>query len=624
MSAIAGWVHRGRDLSREDAVLRAMVGAMAARGPDEEGIWRGEHALLGFRRLVAGTSDTGAQPFEVHADGRLLGAVVFDGEVYNAGELRADLTGRGHRFTGGAVAELLFHAYLEWGSGFVTRLVGMYAIALWDEREQQAILVRDRVGLKPLFYAETEAGAVFASERKALLVHPWLRAVVDADGLRELMAYAGTPGHAVFKGMRAVKPASFVRIGATGISEHQYWAPETREHEDDMDATVATVRGLLEQTMSLPTFAVPDVLLSGGVDSSTLTAFVSRRPPEGASVRTYTVRFGDDREEFQANEVWHSPDLPYVREMVDACHTDHTEIVLRTADLLDPLARTAVLRAKEIPNPLGNMNTSYYLFLREVGRRTSSVLQGDGADSFFGGMGWVHHPGVVKSKNLPWVALAALDAGAPTAGLGGGMLKPGLLDKLDIPGYSAQRYRETVSQVEHLPGESDTERVMRDLFMIHLKNWLGTLLPHDETIAMSAGLEMRLPFTDHRLTEYVYNIPWSMKTRDKREKGLLRAAVADLLPQSILDRQKSPYPVPQDAGYPAALCAELSRMISRPDTAISEFVDSDAVRETAANPAALWPGDKVSAGQAWAKRSHVEMLLQLDEWISTYGVSVEV
>lgn len=624
MSAIAGWVHRERDLTLEATVVRSMVGTMAARGPDEEGLWRGRHALLGHRRLIAGTANTGAQPFEVRADGVLLGAVAYDGEIYNADDLRADLIGRGHRLTGDAVAELLFHAYLEWGTSFVERLVGMYAIALWDEREAEAVLVRDRVGFKPLFYAETEAGIVFASERKALLAHPWLRAAVDADGLRELLAYAGTPGHAVFKGMKQVKPASLVRARATGVSELTYWHLETREHEDDLETTVAKVRGIVEDTMRLPTFDLPRVLLSGGVDSSTLTAFAARNRPAEDPVRTFTVRFGDDTGEFQANEVWNSPDLPFVREMVDTFHTDHTEIVLRTADLLDPLARTAVLRAKEIPNPLGNMNTSYYLFLREVSQHVSSVLQGDGADSFFGGMGWVHHPGVIKAKNLPWVALAALDAGAPTAGLGGGMLKPDILAKLDVPGYSSQRYRETVAQVEHLPGASQTERDMRDMFMVHLKNWLGTLLPHDETIAMSVGLEMRLPFTDHRLTEYVYNIPWSMKIADKREKSLLRAAVADLLPQSILDRKKSPYPVPQDAGYPAALCAELSRMMSRPGTAISEFVDLDAVRATAAAPEALWPGEKVSAGQAFAKRSHVEMLLQLDEWITTYGVSVEV
>lgn len=620
MSAIAGWVDRQRRLAGVAATLRSMVGAMAARGPDREEVWRSDHALLGQRRLIAGDADTSG-PVEIRDGDVTLGAVAFDGEVYDSASLRADLASRGHRFLGESVAEVVFRAYLEWGEDFVTRLAGMYAIALWDEREQRLLLVRDRIGFKPLFYAETEAGVVFASERKGLLAHPWLSPVIDADGLRELLAYAGTPGHAVFKGMRQVKPASFVRVDGTGSVEREYWAPSTDEHHDDLDGTIDRVRALVENTMSLSSFRVPEVLLSGGIDSSTLTAFAAR---DLDSVRTYTVRFGDDSEEFEANEVWGSPDLPFVEEMVTAFGTEHTEIVLRTADLLDPLARTAVLRAKEIPNPLGNMNTSYYLFLREVAEHTSTVLQGDGADSFFGGMGWVHHPGVVKARTLPWVALAALDAGAPAAGLGGGMLRADLLRKLDVPGYAAERFRETVSRVEHLPGASDTERAMRDLFMVHLKNWLGTLLPHDETIAMSVGLEMRMPFTDHRLIEYVYNIPWSMKVHDKREKGLLRAAVADLVPQSILDRKKSPYPVPQDSGYPTALCAELTRMISRPDSPIAELIDTDAVRETAASPQALWPGDGVSAGQAWAKRSHVEMLLQLDEWIRTYRVSVEV
>jgi asparagine synthase (glutamine-hydrolysing) len=259
------------------------------------------------------------------------------------------------------------------------------------------------------------------------------------------------------------------------------------------------------------------------------------------------------------------------------------------------------------------MNTSLYVLCRTVQGHAPVAMAGDAADGIFGGGMWMSIPPLLEAKTFPWVALANM--GGAKHGMGTDLLDAGLLEKLDMRGYCGDRYAEAMARVPHVDGQSAEERRMREIWYINTTNWLETLLPHSESIASSVGLALRLPYCDHRLAQYVFNAPWSMKGFDGREKSLLRAALNDVLPQSILERRKTPYPVTHSADYAKALCAELNRLMTDRDAPVAGLLDTEAGRRVVDDP------DNLVAGpQAWTARTHVEMLFQLNMWLDMYRV----
>lgn len=620
MSGIAGWVDFQRDLSQEQAVVRAMAATMACRGPDGEGVWTSRPAALGHRRQVLDSVNAAAQPVVAEAEGRVLAVAALDGDVFNAAQLRSELESHGHRFRTGSEAEIALTGYLQWGADVARRLTGSYGLVVWDARQEELILVRDRIGNKPLFYYPTRDGVIFGSERKAILRHPLVEPVVDLDGLREILSYAGTPGHGVFQGMHNVRPGHLVRVSRQGTKEQRYWALEPGEHTDDLDTTVRTIRELIDAAVAaqVPVDAPFAMMLSGGLDSSGITALAARtlRERGAGPLRTFTVAFLQDKD-FQPDANWSSPEAPFVKELVEQVGAEHTDILVSTSTLIDPVVKVSALRAKDVPSPLGNMNTSLYALCRTVQEHAPLAVLGDAADGIFGGGMWMGIPPLLQAENFPWIAMAHWSGGKH--GMGTDLLDAQLLGKLDVRGYCTDRYREAMARVPHAPGEDPQERRMREIWYLNVTSWLETLLPHSESIAGSVGLALRLPYCDHRLVEYVYGAPWSMKSFDGREKSLLRAALKNVLPQSIVERRKSPYPVTQDAAYAQALCDELSALLADKDAPIAPLLDTEAARAYADNPGALVAGPKT-----WIARTHAEMLFQLNMWLDLYRVRIAI
>ncbi len=622
MSGLVGWVDFSpRDLERDWAVLSAMAGAIATRGPDGQHVWTRHDVGLGFRSLAVGATPAPQQPHvRSTPDGQV--AVCVSGSPVGLPGLAAWLRGRGAGVPGSAgVAELVAAAYLEGGADAVVRLTGAFAIAIWDGRRDELTLIRDRFGNQPLYYWVTGTGLIFGSERKALFAHPETEAAVDLDGLRELFSYAGTAGHGIFTGIRQVEAAEILRFGRSGLRRETYWRLTTQEHRADLDTTVGTVRELLASSVDeqLGDADGVGIMLSGGVDSSAVTALAADalKRRGGDRLRTFTVTFAAQADKFTPDEVWATPDAPFVRDMVAHVGAEHTDVVLDTADILDPEAREATLVAKDVPSPLGNMNTSLYLLDREVSRHVRAALLGEIADAIFGGFAWVHNPQLAAARTMPWIAMA--HHGGGRHGMGGDLLHPDLLAKLQLNDYCAAAWESSTARVEHLPGESDTDRRMRQITYLHLTRWLETLLSHDESIGMSTGLEVRMPFCDHRLVQYVYNVPWDQKSFDGQEKSLLRAAVADLLPESVRRRPKSPYPVTQDPAYGKWLMDRLGALVADPQSPAGEFVDERAIAQLRADHSVLDSGPR-----AWVARANVEMVLGLDAWLRRYEVRVTV
>ncbi|GAA3355507.1 asparagine synthase (glutamine-hydrolyzing) [Saccharopolyspora gregorii] len=577
MCGISGWIDFRRDLTREQPVIDAMCDTMACRGPDGAGTWVQPHAALGHRRLAIIDLPGGAQPMEVDTpDGKV--GLVYSGEAYNFTELRDELRRRGHRFDTDSDTEVVLHGYLEWGADVAEKLNGMYAFAVWDTRTEQLLLIRDRMGIKPLYYQQTENGLLFGSEPKAILANPEVEKVVDADGLRELFSVTKSPGRAIWQGMREVVPGTVVTFDRNGLREHTYWSLDAVEHTDDQEASVAHVRELLDDIVRRQLVAdVPRcLLLSGGLDSSALTALSAQQlAAQGEKVRSFAVDFVGQTENFQPDEMRATPDGPFVQDVHKHVGSQHQDIVLDPQALADPAVRRAAVQSRDFPMGLGDMDNSLYLLFKAIRGHSTVALSGESADEVFGGYKWFHDPKVQQARTFPWLAaFNTQQAEGPR------VLDKSVADTLDIPGYISSEYEAAIAGMPTLDSDSPFEAKMREISYLHLTRFVRMLLDRKDRMSMAVGLEVRVPFCDHRLVEYVFNAPWSLKTYDGREKSLLRGASADVLPKSVVDRVKSPYPSTQDPAYAAELQKQVKELISNGDRAL-ELLNADWVREAA-------------------------------------------
>ncbi|MGW4029154.1 asparagine synthase (glutamine-hydrolyzing) [Streptomyces sp. NPDC004838] len=642
MCGIAGWAGReGGQLGEDPAVAGSIARTMACRGPDDQGVWTDGRTTLIHTRLAVIDVEGGGQPMtaapHTHPAGATAGTtagapaagdqplavLTYNGEIYNFRELRERLAGLGHRFRSRGDTEVVLRAYLEWGERCVERLEGMFAFAVWDTRRRTLFLARDRFGIKPLHYAPTPDGLVFGSEPKNLLAHPAVRPAVDLEGLRVLFSMARAPGESVYRDIRDLPPGHTLSYGPGGLSLRRYWRLEARPHEEGLADTVRNVRELLETQVARELVAdVPlSVLLSGGLDSSAVAALAARAPAPGGpgaghAVRTTTVTYSGYSDNFQPDLVRSAPDAPYARAVADHIGADHLEIELTTADLIDPAARRAVLRAQDVPAPFGDMDTSTYQAFAGASRHSKVALTGESADEIFGGYSWVHIPDLAYEEQFPWVAFEQWHPGT-REGLGQGLLSPAFKARLDMPAYYADRYSQAMAEIPRLPGEDAGERRAREICHLHLTHWLPRLLERNDRLSMISGLEIRVPFCDRRLVEYAYSIPWWMKTFDGREKSLLRAAVADLLPEQVLERPKAPFPVSQDATYTKALHQEFAEVLADPASPVLPLLDGEKARQV------ISPQGEAAA-QDWLHRMNVEMALQVNTWLLELGDCAEL
>ncbi|MFF3109963.1 asparagine synthase (glutamine-hydrolyzing) [Kitasatospora sp. NPDC057904] len=613
MTCIAGWVGLGPDPDRRTAGVAAMAAAMTPGGPPAHGTWTDGNALLAF------PGPPGARPAALVEDGEVTAVIAFAGTLYGPEGVRRVLDARGHRPRSGGDPETVLHAYREWGADCPVRLDGAFAFALWDVRRRRLLLARDRLGVRPLHYARLGDELAFASEPKALLAGEAVDPAADADSLRELFTQIKTPGRSVFRGVDEVRPGHVVELADGWLTERAYWRLQSRPHPDDRDTTVATVRLLLSDAVNrmLPEEPTPCVLLSGGLDSGAVAALAARTSAErGAKpLLTATGTFLGHAENFRPDHVRATADAPYAAELARHLGSEHVDVVLGTADLADPAGRLAVLRAQDRPTPFAEMDVAAHLLFAAVRERAGVVLSGEAADELFGGFPWMHDPELVRTGHFPWVAYERSHEQSRD-GLGLGLFDRGLLRGLDLAGFGADSYRQAIGEVPRLDGENAAERRMRELCHLHLTRWLPRLLDRDDRLSRAVGLDARMPFCDHRLVEYAFNVPWRMKSFDGREKSLLRAAVAPLLPRSVAQRRKSPFPVNQDPAYARMLQRELAAVLRDPAAPVAPLLDGAAARAAAG---AEWPG-----GSDWLARTNIEFALQLNTWLAEYRVQLAV
>ncbi|MFD9733391.1 asparagine synthase (glutamine-hydrolyzing) [Umezawaea sp. NPDC059074] len=541
MGGIAGWVDPVDPLAGGGRVVRRMTDALVARGSGGEGLFVGVHAILGHRRLAAG----GHQPVVLGDDGgEPLVVLSYSGEVVNHVDLRFELELLGHKFRTGTDTEVVLHACQEWGIGAAERLDGVYAFAVWDAVRRRLLLVRDRLGVKPLCYSGVGSGVVFASEPKALFASGLVESAVDERGLRDLLASVRTPGGSLYRDVRELPPGHVLVVDGSGVRDHRYWALEARPHTDDGPTTAARTRDLLVDITARHVRAdvPPGVLLSGGLDSGVLVE-LGRKALRGTTVRTFSA---------------------------GSAHkgvVDHRDLVLDPAELGGPALREAIVTARDAPST-GNGDASLLLLFRAVREHVGVVLSGEGADEVFGGHPWFHDPEALAAADYPWPHLAGCRA----------LLRADVAAELDLTAHRAEHYRQALADVPVLAGEPAVQRRTREVSALHLAHWLPDLLDRQDRLSTAVGLEVRLPFCDHRLVEYAFNTPWSRHTAGGRAKSLLRAAAAADLPSSVPESVKVPSPNPR------VIRDQVGDLLATPSAPVWSYLDPAAVRKRSSRP----------------------------------------
>ncbi|MGC0420986.1 asparagine synthase (glutamine-hydrolyzing) [Embleya sp. AB8] len=613
MCGITGWVSFHHSALPHRPTLDAMTRTLTRRGPDAGGAWLDEHAALGHRRLAVLDLTGGAQPMTDRPDNPEV-VLTYSGEVYNHHQLRAELARAGHEFRTRSDTEVVLRAYQQWGPACAEHLEGMYAFAIWDVRRARLVLIRDRLGVKPLYWAHIDGGIAFASEPKALFAHPEIEPRVDADGLRAAYGLLFDTGSTVWTGIREIEPGSILTLDRDGIREHHYWQLAVHPHPDNREATVQRVRELVEHAARSQLEADVPVcsLLSGGLDSTVVTAVLAdelrlREGPD-ARIRSYAVDYTDQAESFTGDILRTGHDTPYAAEAGRFLGTDHDTVVLDPHALLDLDHRRAVVACRDSPIGVGDMDTSLYLLFGEIRKHSTVALSGEAADEVFGGYPWFHNPAALAADTFPWLLVTGDEAAMP--------LHPDLAATLRIGEYRTDTYRTALAAVPHLPGEDPTEHRLRELRHLSLTRWLRQLLHRKDRLSMAQGLEVRVPYCDHRLVEYAYNAPWSLHSFDGREKSLLRAAAGDTLaPHSVRHRPKNHYPATHHPDYNRGLQHLAREALDAHDGQVRALTDETVIKGCLDTPADQLP---------WGHRLRLERVVDLALWLDEYRPRITV
>ncbi|MDE9493470.1 asparagine synthase (glutamine-hydrolyzing) [Xenorhabdus bovienii] len=615
MCGITGWLSYNQHMEGHRNIIQKMTDTMSNRGPDAQGIWIDGPIALGHRRLSIIDLEGGRQPMAAkYKSNKEIVVITYSGEVYNFRELRIELEYRGHHFSTLSDTEVVLRAYIEWGIDFAEKLNGMYAFAIWDIHQQSLILVRDRMGVKPLYYYQTGDGVIFGSEPKAILANPIVSARVSEEGLREILEMVKTPGHAIFDGMREILPGEIIIFNRQGVNQRRYWKLEATEHTDSLGKTISHTRDLLEDIVEKQILSDVPIcsLLSGGLDSSIITALASKKLLESQkeNINSFSIDFADHGSQFVVDSVRGTPDAPFVHDLVSMIKSNHNEIILNSSELADNDLRMKVIRALDFPPAFwGDMWPSLYRLFEEVRKHSKVALSGESADEVFGGYRWFHDPESINANTYPWLTSVTgkYFDGKPLFSLN-------LLNKLKMNEFLKDNYAQALAETPLLSGESDIDKRMRQISYVNLTRFVQTLLDRKDRMSMAVGLEVRVPFCDHRLVEYAFNIPWNMKSFDGREKSILRAATRDILPASISERVKSPYPSTQDPAYENALRNTMSEIMLDNQAPVRPLLDQKLVSEKLSF--------SVGSNSPMYSRMGMELAVGLNSWLKEYKVEL--
>lgn len=611
MCGIAGWVDFKKDISNNSRIFDAMSETLERRGPDDAGTYISRNAVLLHRRLAVVDIENGKQPmYKSYAKNEYI--TVYNGELYNTEDIRAELSELGYKFTGHSDTEVLLTAYIEWKKKCVDKLNGIFAFAVFDKKKQSLFAARDRAGVKPFFFHKYDGGLIFGSEIKTLLAHPDVKPRVNRLGLGEifLIGPGRTPGASAFEEINELKPGECLTFDKNGFKIKKYWALKAAEHTDSFEETAEKIRLLLKD--SIKRQLVSDVplccFLSGGLDSSIISATAAEKyREEGEVLTTYSVDYTDNAKYFKANSFQPNSDDYYIDIMKDAIGSRHRKVILDNDDVASALYDATL--ARDLPG-MADVDSSLLLFCREVKKTHTVAVSGECADEIFGGYPWYLNPDVLFADDFPWSGNTNLKAK---------LISKELLN-FDPVDYVYGRYLDTIKAAPKTGEESPIDSRIKEVTMLNLNWFMQTLLDRKDRMSMYSGLEVRVPFCDHRIIEYAYNIPWEIKAYKGREKGLLRKAFEELLPDEIIKRKKSPYPKSHHPRYIERVRQNVKELLNTPSAPIWEIANKETVKNLLETETAEytrpWYGQLMNFPQIMA------YIYAINVWLDKYGVDI--
>lgn len=615
MCGFVGFSNIKDNVSSNKSIIEKMNKTLTKRGPDEDGYYINDHISMGHKRLIVIDPKGGKQPMiQKYSYGEF--AICYNGQIYNTKELRKTLEENGFTFQGHCDTEVLLKSYIHYGNDVVHHLNGIFAFAIWNSKKQELFLARDHFGVKPLFYTIKDNNLIFASELKAIFEYPGIFKELDEQGISEMFGIgpAHTPGTTIFKNIFELKPAHFGIFNSSGLHLERYWKLASKKHTDNFNQTCEKVKFLLNDAITRQ--LVSDVplctFLSGGLDSSIITKFAADfcekegLPP----LDTYSIDYVDNDKNFVKSDFQPNSDNYYIDLMNENLHTNHHKIVIDTPELASYLEDAMI--ARDMPG-MADIDSSLLLFCKNVKHEMTVSLTGECADEIFGGYPWFFRDDALNSHTFPWsIALKERQE----------LLHPEISNKVNLKDYVDFRYNESLSEVEILDVDSQDTAEKRKISHLTLNWFMQTLLDRSDRMAMYNGFELRVPFCDYRLAQYVWNIPWEWKALNGREKGLLRYIAGDFLPAQIIDRKKSPYPKTHNPTYLAKVKSMLTSIMKDKNAPINMLLNRefilDILNTDGKSFSRPWFGQLMTGPQLMA------YLCQVNMWLERYQPKIEL
>ena len=611
MCGIAGWVNFSESLKSNSKIIKKMTDILERRGPDSEGIYESENVLLGHRRLIVVDPEGGEQPMIKIINGNKY-VLVYNGELYNTEELRKSLLEEGYFFDSYSDTEVLLMSYIAWGVNCIKKFNGIFAFAIYDEEKEQVFLARDQMGVKPLFYSINNKNIIFASEIKAILANPMVKAQIDREGITELFALgpAVVPGKAIYKNILEIAPANCLLISKENIKVWEYWKVTLQENKETVEEAAEHVRLLLFDAIKRQ--LVGDVpictFLSGGLDSSAISAIAAEEfRNRGKILNTYSIDYKDNEKYFKSSLFQPTSDKYWAFRMAEFIKSNHKNVVLNHKDLVLALKESTL--ARDLPG-MADVDSSLLLFCKEIRKNFVVSLSGECADEIFGGYPWYTNEEMLNAKTFPWSRAV-------------GMRKSILNEKIkkfNIEECAEYEYLKTLKEVPHFENEDKKNYRMKEMFYLNLKWFMVNLLNRKDRCSMYNSLEVRVPFADTRIVEYAFNLPAEIKLLHGREKGILRKALEGVLPEDVVYRKKSPYPKTHNPIYTEMVCKEMNKILSDNNSPILEIIDKKVVKEIVDTEGKSyttpWFGQLMTGPQL------IAYLIQLNIWMKEYNVNI--
>lgn len=571
------------------------------RGPDEFGYLFTKTHSFGHKRLSIIDIENGKQPMSI-----LNHHLIYNGELYNGDELGCLLKKKNISLENHSDTLLLLKLLMTYGESALQHLNGIFSFVYTDGDKIMA--VRDMFGVKPLYYTVIDKDLFVASEIKSILEYK-KEAVVTTEGLCELlgMGPSHSQGKTVYKDIYEVKPGNMLLFDKeNGLRVVEYYKLRAYPLNLTYEQTVQRVRELLDKAIHRQMISDVGIscFLSGGLDSSIISTIASKHT---GKLDTFSIDYEDNIQDFKPNSFEITPDRIYAKKVSDAIGSTHHSVVIDNATLISYLRRAVEL--KDSPG-MTDIDSSMIFLAQNIAKKHKVSLSGEAADEVFAGYPW-YYKKEKESNTFPWIRNIRYREG---------ILNAEYKEKLKLEDYIKKEYEMAMKEAPVLPKDSKTEIKHRRLCYLNIRYFMTNLLDRKDRMTMGASLEVRVPFCDKELVEFLYNVPYKYKYRNKTEKKLLRDAYTDTVIDEVVNRKKSPYPKSNSKKYHEMVKALLYQCLEDKNSVLYKIFDTERIKEIMESNDEL---DVPWYGQLMRKTSLLAYLYQIDYWYKKYNIRIE-